>query len=270
MGILNVTPDSFSDGGQFQTVEAAVARAEAMIAEGARIIDVGGESSRPRGTTYGPGASAVPADEEAGRVLPVIARLRQMHPDVVVSVDSYKPSVVRAALDEGAQMVNDVTALRYHPETASFAARAGAALVLMHSLGRPGDMPQEHPYENVAESVHEALARALQVAENAGATSIVLDPGVGFGKSPQENLTLLNRIGELLELNRPVMVGISRKSTIGRALRPHDPVPLDERLFGTLGATAAAVVRGATLVRTHDVRATVEMLSLLGQTLSAT
>ena len=266
MGILNVTPDSFSDGGRFMTVDGALRRAEEMVREGARIVDIGGESSRPRGSAYGTGAISVAVDEEISRVVPVVRAIERELPEVIVSVDTYKPDVVHAALDAGAHMINDVTALRYHPETASLVAEAQAALVLMHSIGRPGEMPQVHRYRNVVGEVLASLQQSEKIAVEAGVESIALDPGFGFGKSVDENYALLNRVDRLLAQGRPVLIGVSRKNSIGVALSAgEEPPPVDERLFGSLGATAVGVMRGATLVRTHDVRASVEMLRVLAR-----
>ena len=264
MGVLNVTPDSFSDGGRYLEPDAALRRAEAMLEEGAAIVDVGGESSRPRGKAYGAGATPVGAEEEAARVVPVVAAIAERFPEALVSVDTYKPEVARAALEAGARLVNDITGLRYFPETADVAASFGAPLVVMHALGRPGEMPHEHHYGDVVADVGASLRTSVEVAEGAGVAGVVVDPGFGFGKSPEENLRLVRGVHTFLELGRPVLVGLSRKSTIGAVLGgPDGPAPVEDRLFGTLGATAVAVLRGATLVRTHDVRPTAEMLRLL-------
>lgn len=269
MGILNVTPDSFSDGGQYFDVNDAVARAGGMLEEGATIIDVGGESTRPAGSVYGEGAAAIPTEEERGRVLPVIEAIRRRYPEAIISVDTYKPEVARAALETGAHLINDVTGLRYYPEMAEVAADFGAPLIVMHSLGRPGDMPHTHHYDDVTAEVKESLTESIALAEKAGVRHLVTDPGFGFGKSVAENLQLVNTVDELLALNYPVMVGVSRKSTIGAVLgTPDTPAPVGERLYGSLGATAVAVMRGATLVRAHDVRPTVEMLRAIGATLT--
>ncbi len=270
MGILNVTPDSFSDGGRYLDAEAALRRAEQMLEEGAALIDVGGESSRPRGSAYGAGAEAVPAEEEMRRVLPVVEALARRFPEALLSIDTYKPAVARAALEAGAHLINDVTGLRYHPETAAVAAAFGAPLVVMHALGRPGEMPHEHRYADVVEEVAASLATSVRLAEAAGVQHVVTDPGFGFGKTPGENLRLLGSVDRLLALGRPVLVGVSRKSTIGVVLgTPGRPAPVEARHYGTLGATAVAVLRGATLVRTHDVRPTVEMLRVLAATEAA-
>jgi dihydropteroate synthase len=261
MGVLNATPDSFSDGGQFLAVEDAVSRAAEMLSEGASIIDVGGESTRP-------GADPVSAEVEMDRVLPVVEAITDRFPEAILSVDTYKPAVAEAALDAGAHIVNDVTGLRHHPEMADVAAAAGAPLVIMHSAGEPGDLTAPRDYADVTAEVRDALTRSIETAEEAGVDSIIIDPGFGFGKSHTENLRLINEIDEFLTLDRPLLMGVSRKSTIGATLgSPDAPVPTDDRLFGSLGATAVGVMRGATLVRTHDVAATLDMLTVLAATL---
>jgi dihydropteroate synthase len=263
MGILNVTPDSFSDGGRFRAVEDAVSRAAEMLSAGASIIDVGGESTRP-------GADPITAAEERDRVLPVVEALTDRFPEALLSVDTYKPEVARAALDAGAHIVNDVTGLRHHPEMAEVAAETGAPLVVMHSAGEPGDLTRPREYDDVVAEVRDTLAQTLETAEEAGVSSLVVDPGFGFGKTHAQNLRLVNEIDELLTLDRPVLLGVSRKSTIGATLGTDEtPAPVDERLHGSLGATAVGVLRGATLVRTHDVAATVDMLHVLDATLRA-
>ncbi len=264
MGILNVTPDSFSDGGAYPTLDAALRRTEAMLTEGARVIDVGGESTRPRGNVYGEGAGVVTEDEESKRVAPVVEAIAARYPEALISVDTYKPSVARRALEAGAHMINDITGLRLYPETAQVAARYGAPLILMHSLGRPGQLPHSHTYDDVVSEVKTSLADSVRRARAAGVRGIAIDPGFGFGKTAQENLKLIHGIGELLALGHPIVIGVSRKSTIGAALGSAErPAPVDERLFGSLGATAVAVLRGAGIVRTHDVRPTVDMLRVI-------
>jgi dihydropteroate synthase len=267
MGILNVTPDSFFDGGRYLDVDAALHRTEQMLDEGAVLVDVGGESSRPRGKTYGAGAEIVEHDEERQRVVPVIEAIARRFPKALISVDTYKPEVAQAALDAGAHIINDITGLRLYPEMAELAAVFGAPLIVMHALGRPGEMPHEHTYNDVVEEVAASLRKSVRLAEALGVRQVVTDPGFGFGKSPTENLRLMNSVDRFVALGRPVLVGISRKSTIGTVLGPPGaPLPVAERLYGTLGATAVAVLRGATLVRTHDIRPTVEMLRVLGET----
>lgn len=263
MGILNVTPDSFSDGGQFVQVQDAVSRAAEMLREGAVILDVGGESTRP-------GADPVSEQEELDRTVPVIEALANRFPDALLSIDTYKPGVARAALEAGAHIVNDVTGLRHHPETADVAAEMGAPLVAMHSVNEPGRLTEAPDYDDVADDVERSLRSSLQIAEDAGVRHVITDPGFGFGKSVEENLRLLNEVDRLVAMGRPVLVGVSRKSTIGALLGTDDhPAPVGERLHGSLGATAVAVLRGATLVRTHDVAPTVDMLHVLNATVKA-
>ncbi|MEX0746410.1 MAG: dihydropteroate synthase [Rhodothermales bacterium] len=270
MGILNVTPDSFADGGRYLTADAAIGHAAEMIREGAAIIDIGGESSRPAGTVYGSGAPAVHAAEEIRRVLPVIEAVAAQFPNVLISVDTYKPEVALAALEAGAHIVNDVTGLRYTTETAAVAAEYGAALVVMHSLGRPGDPPLSRDYVDVVSEVRDSLEESVGRALEAGIEHVIVDPGFGFGKSAEENLLLLRNVESFLNLNRPVLIGVSRKSTIGAVLgSPGEPVPPEARLFGSLGAAAVAVVHGASIIRSHDVRPTVEMLRTVGAILNA-
>ena len=268
MGILNVTPDSFSDGGRYTTTDAALLQTERMLEDGAAIIDVGGESTRPGGRTYGSGAEAVAEERERERVLPIVEAVVSKFPEAIVSIDTYKPAIARDALDAGAHIVNDVTGLRLYPEMADVVAEHKAPLILMHSLGRPGEMPHEHSYKKVVDEVLSSLEKSVYVAQQSGVTHLITDPGFGFGKTPAENMQLIGEVNRFLELGYPVLVGISRKSTIGILLgEPDAPVPVDERLFGTLGATAVAIMRGASIVRTHDVRPTVEMLKMLGATL---
>lgn len=270
MGILNVTPDSFSDGGAYASAPAALRRVEEMLDEGASIIDIGGESSRPRGGAYGDGAAPVPAQEEIRRVLPVVEEAGHRFPEAILSIDTWKPEVAEAALAAGAHIVNDVTGLRYTSETASVAAGYNAPLVLAHSIGKPGAMPARCEYAQVARDVAEALAIAVERATAAGVRHIIVDPGFGFGKRYEENLQLLGATGDILQLGRPVMVGVSRKSAIGVALgAPDRPVPIRDRLFGSLGAAAVAVLRGASIVRTHDVRPTVEFFRGMNAVLHA-
>ncbi len=264
MGILNVTPDSFSDGGRFMRMDEALQRVEDMLHEGAAIIDVGGESSRPTGKTYGEGARPITNDEEIRRVVPVIEAIISRFPNTFVSVDSYKPAVISAALDAGAHIINDITGLRYNVETAEIAAASSAPLVVMHSVGTPGALPQEVEHENVVETVSTSLTRSADLARKAGVKDVIVDPGFGFGKSVADNLRLLKHIDQFSEIGGPVMVGISRKSTIGQVLE-HGGIIADvpDRLFGTLGATAVAVLNGASIVRTHDIQPTADLLRVI-------
>lgn len=271
MGILNVTPDSFSDGGRFLGRDAALRRAEEMVREGATFIDVGGESTRPAGSAYGAGAPALSEAEECDRVLPVVEALAQAFPDVLLSIDTYKPGVARAALAAGAHLVNDVTGLRFDASLADVAAQAGAPLVVMHAVGQPGAFVHEETYEDVVHDVERSLCAARDEARRRGVRTVVVDAGFGFGKTPHDNLRLMGRTAHIRATTGcPLLVGISRKSTIGKILGSEThPAPVSERLFGTLGVTAVAVLEGATIVRTHDVRPTVEFLRLLAHTRGA-
>jgi dihydropteroate synthase len=263
MGILNVTPDSFSDGGQFTAVDDALARTAKMLDAGASIIDIGGESTRP-------GADPVSAQEERDRVLPVVSAIAERFPEALLSIDTYKPDVAAAALEAGAHIVNDVTGLRHHPETAAVAADHGAPMILMHSVNEPGALTETPAYDDVLDAVVASVRRSIAIADEAGVAHVAVDPGFGFGKTVAQNLRLVNRVDRLLALERPVLVGVSRKSTIGAVLGTDDaPRPVDARLHGSLGATAVALLRGATLVRTHDVAATADMLRTMRATLHA-
>jgi len=251
VGIVNVTPDSFSDGGSFASAEDAAAVAGRMLDEGAAIVDVGGESTRP-------GADPVGVDEELGRVLPVLERLQGRR----VSIDTSRAEVARQALALGAELVNDVTALRRDPELAGVVADSGASLCLMHMQGEPRTMQEAPRYDDVVSEVSAFLEERLSHAVEAGIDEerICLDPGFGFGKTPEQNLALLRRIDELVALGRPVMVGISRKWTLARVvLGPDARVGTDA---ASVGAAVAAFDRGATLFRVHDVRSHVEALAV--------
>jgi dihydropteroate synthase len=256
MGVLNVTPDSFSDGGRFDTPGRAVARAEEMAAEGADIIDVGGESTRP-------GGAPVTAEEEAARVVPVVEALAG-RVAVPVSVDTTKAAVARAALAAGAEIVNDISGLRFDPALADEAARAGAGLVLMHSRGTAKTLHALSPVEDVLAEVVGGLRLSVAEATRRGVPreSIAVDPGFGFGKSFDQNIELLARLGRLAAEfpDFPVLVGTSRKSFVGRLT---GYAPAAERLHGTMATVAAAVLRGASIVRVHDVRAAVETVRVV-------
>lgn len=253
MGVLNVTPDSFSDGGRFLDHEAAVAHGIRMAREGAAILDVGGESTRP-------GSDAVTVEEELSRVLPVIKRLAA-EIDVPLSIDTRKPEVARAALDAGAVLVNDVSGAR-KPGMLEVVAGSGAGLVLMHMFGEPKTMQVEPRYEVVVREVRAYLAERLEAAEAAGIERgrMAVDPGLGFGKTYDHNLELMRHIDRFLDLGVPVVVGPSRKSFIGTAL---GDAPLDQRLEGTIGAAAWMAGRGAHVVRVHDVEPVAKALRLV-------
>ncbi len=252
MGILNVTPDSFSDGGvHFGDPEAAAASARRMVEAGAAIVDVGGESTRP-------GADAVPLDEELRRVVPVLERLE----GVPVSIDTGKAEVARRALALGAELVNDVTALRADPELAGVVADSGAYLCLMHMRGEPRTMQRDPAYEDVAAEVTSFLEARLRHAVDAGVPEerICLDPGIGFGKTVEHNLELLRRLNVLAQLGRPILVGVSRKSSFGRLLG--DPEATRGTLAASLGAAVTAFCNGASIFRVHDVLEHVEALTV--------
>lgn len=244
MGILNLTPDSFSDGGRFHEPSAALRRAAALVEEGADVLDVGGESTRP-------GAPPVPAEEERARVVPLIRRLRD-ELGVPVSVDTRKAEVARAALDAGAEIVNDVSALG-DPEMAGVVAEAGAGLVLMHMRGTPETMQRHTDYADVAGEVAAELEPRLRLALDAGVAParVVLDPGIGFAKSFEQNLELIARLRVLGRLGRPVLLGPSRKGFLGALLGGR---PAEERAAATAGACVAGLQAGARIFRVHDVR----------------
>jgi dihydropteroate synthase len=251
MGVLNVTPDSFHDGGRFSSTECALQRAEEMIDEGADILDIGGESTRP-------GAHEVSAEEEIRRVLPVIERLSQKA-RVPISIDTTKAVVARAALLAGAEIVNDISGLRFDPEVASVAAEARAGLILMHSRGDMTNMHGLEPVADIMSEITSILRRSIAEAMRRGVDSkcIALDPGIGFGKSFEQNLELIARFDRFAETfaGFPLLIGTSRKSFIGRILAG---APTDERLHGTMATVTAAVLGGAHIVRVHDVKAAVE------------
>src|SRR5262245_45327317 len=253
MGILNVTPDSFSDGGRFEDVDAAVEHGTRLIDEGADIVDVGGESTRP-------GSDPVSADEELSRVRPVIERLVAQHPAVPVSIDTRKAEVAAAALDAGATIVNDVSGAR-DPAMFETVRERDAAMVLMHMQGDPRTMQEAPSYEDVVAEVKEYLRERVEAAEFAGIdpARLVIDPGIGFGKDLEHNLELLHGIDGLLDLGRPVLVGPSRKRFIGTVL----DLPEGERVEGTAAAVAWAVAHGAQLVRVHDVREIVRVVRMI-------
>lgn len=252
MGILNVTPDSFSDGGRYAARDAALRHAAQMVAAGATLIDVGGESTRP-------GAAAVSVVEELERVAPVVEAILQ-EIDVVVSVDTSTPQVMTEAARLGAGLINDVRSLRREGALAA-AAATGLPVCLMHMRGEPGDMQSDPRYQDVTREVGEFLAERVAVCAAAGipAERIVLDPGFGFAKTLEHNLSLFKHMEGLHDLGRPLLVGVSRKSMIGAALQR----PVGERLYGSLALAALAVVKGAAIVRVHDVAETVDVVRMI-------
>jgi dihydropteroate synthase len=262
MGIVNVTPDSFSDGGRFLEPDAAVAHGLALAAQGADALDVGGESTRP-------GAAPVPADEELARVMPVVQRLAAAT-NVPVSIDTTKAAVARAALAAGAMVVNDVSAGRHEPEILDVTAEAGAGYVVMHMQGEPRTMQVDPRYDDVVVEVSDFLVERIDAARAAGIApgAIAADPGVGFGKTVEHNLQLLAGLRALAErVQVPVMVGTSRKTFIGRLLArvtgAREDLPVDQREEGTLATVVWAVERGASIVRVHEVLPAVRAVRLL-------
>ena len=243
MGVLNVTPDSFHDGGEYASTGGALRRAEKMAEEGADIIDIGGESTRP-------GSEGVSEEEELRRVVPVIREIRKRL-DTPLSIDTTKAGVARAALAEGASIVNDISGLRFGTGVAAAAAEYGAAMVLMHTSSRPRDMQQKTEYESLVDDVMESLRESVRkaVAAGVGEENIIIDPGFGFGKTAAQNLTLLKELARFLGLGRPILIGTSHKSFIGAATEG----PSGSRLEGTAATVAIGIMNGASIVRVHDV-----------------
>jgi dihydropteroate synthase len=276
MGVVNITPDSFSDGGSFLAPEAAIARCLQCFEEGAEIVDLGAESTRP-GSNAGGTAPAVSADEEQARLLPVLTGVLQARPHAVVSVDTYKAATARAALAAGAEIVNDVSGFTWDPELPSVCAQARCGVVLMHTRGRPEEWRAQSQLapDVLLETVRSGLARSLAVANRAGIPlhAMVVDPGYGFGKRLGENFTLLARQHELLALGRPLLAGLSRKSFLGHALAPlhgGQNAPMDARETAGLAALVAAILNGASIVRVHKVRPAVEAARIADEILAAT
>ncbi len=258
MGVVNVTPDSFSDGGTFDDDAAAVRHARRLVEEGAAIVDIGGESTRP-------GAAPVPAEEELRRIVPVIEGLTALGTPARISVDTMKLKVAVAAVDAGATYVNDVTAFRHDPELASFVADRGLDCCLMHMLGEPRTMQQDPRYDDVVSEVKAFLEERLAAAVAAGIPEerVQLDPGIGFGKTLEHNLELLRRLGEIAAIGRPVVLGTSRKSFIGR-LTGRD---VAGRVHGTVATCVIGYERGARVFRVHDVAAVHDGLAVAAATL---
>lgn len=245
MGVLNVTPDSFSDGGQFFTVDYALARANQLVEEGADIVDIGGESTRP-------GSDSVKADEELNRVLPVIEQLaREL--SVPISIDTYKSSVAKACLEQGAGMINDISGLRYeNGKMLEVAATHQVPVCIVHMKGLPKTMQQEPQYDDLVSEIKDFFSERIEAANSAGIKdeNIILDPGIGFGKTMEHNLTVLQRLDEFTHLGFPLLIGTSRKSFIGKI----NDLPVEQRLEGTIASNVLAVLNGAKIVRVHDVR----------------
>ena len=261
MGVINVTPDSFSDGGQFVEAGAAVAHGRRLAGEGAAILDVGGESTRP-------GAEPVSEGEELARVVPVIEELASPGAGYEISVDTAKTAVAEAALDAGASIVNDVTAFRQAPELAGLVAERGANCCLMHMLGEPRTMQQDPRYDDVVSEVKAFLEERLAFATSQGVDEdkVWLDPGIGFGKTVEHNLELLRRLDELVAIGRPVVVGTSRKSFLGKLTGGRSE---SERLPGTIATNVLALERGASVFRVHDVAQVADALAVAAATVGA-
>jgi len=255
MGVLNVTPDSFSDGGQYCDVSLAAAHGEQMLREGAAIIDVGGESTRP-------GAKAVSIQQELDRVIPVVEALAKLN--AVISIDTSQPEVMQAAILQGAAIVNDVRALTL-PGALDVIAQHAVGVCLMHMRGEPATMQDNIHYDDVSQEVLQFLLQRAQACQQLGVRSerIVIDPGFGFGKTVADNLKLVKQLHVFAEQNYPVLIGVSRKSTIGKVLEK----TVDERLIGSLALTVMAVANGAKIIRTHDVAATKEAVTMAAETL---
>jgi dihydropteroate synthase len=289
MGIVNVTPDSFSDGGRFLDRDKALEHAERLLAEGADIIDIGGESTRPGAHVNGSvqvtkapvtnvpvtkktDKPSVSAEEELARVLPVITELKKKHPAAVVSVDTYKSSVARAAIGAGAEIVNDVSGFRWDPQMSKTLAELKCGAVLMHMRARPEEWRILPPPGDVVLLVKRELKEWAEKAILAGVRRerLVLDPGFGFGKNFEENYPLIARFEELQSTGFPWLAGTSRKSFIGKTLGSDGPrVPVEHRLYGTLASEVALILKGAHIIRTHDVKATVEAAKIADAILSA-
>jgi len=245
MGVINTTPDSFSDGGLYTQPEEAVQKALDLIEQGADIIDIGGESSRP-------GSDPVPSDEEKKRVLPIIRGLRK-ETDTLISIDTTKADVAEAALEEGADIINDISAFRFDPQMTDLAAKKGIPVILMHMKGTPKNMQIDPFYDNIFTEIQDFFRERISTltAQGIREHNIILDPGIGFGKRLEDNLALINNLGFLSPLSRPVLIGVSRKSFIGTIL----DLPVEERLEGTIAASLLSMVNGAHILRVHDVGA---------------
>ncbi len=254
MGVLNVTPDSFSDGGKFFDADRAIAQAMAMERAGADLLDIGGESSRP-------GATGISAQEELARVLPVLRELRGVL-KIPVSIDTQKSDVAEAALDAGAQIINDISGLKSDPRIAKVAARRGVPLILMHRRGEPRTMQEGGFARDVMKDVVQGLRKSVEGARKAevARTQIILDPGIGFGKSFAQNYEVLQKLPQLAKLGYPILVGTSRKGFLGAALaRDGKPAPPEERIWGTAATVTASILNGAHIVRVHDVAEMVQV-----------
>lgn len=260
MGVLNVTPDSFSDGGVYLEVDSAIVRARSMVADGATILDIGGESSRP-------GAEPVPIDVELDRVLPVIRALKSEQLDIPISIDTTKAEVAQKALEAGAHIINDITALQGDSAMADVASEMDAGVILMHMKGTPRTMQQSPFYEDVVKDIYDNLENWIDRSVDKGIepNRIIIDPGIGFGKTTEQNIQILKKLSVFKQLNRPILIGTSRKSFIGKLL----DLPVTDRVEGTIATVCWSIVQGADIVRVHDVKAVsraVKMIDVLSRT----
>ncbi|MGB9794098.1 dihydropteroate synthase [Caldisericum exile] len=243
MGILNVTPDSFSDGGKFLNVEDALKHAEKMVAEGVDIVDVGGESTRPY-------SESVSVDEELRRVIPVIEAIRKEFPSIPISIDTYKSKVAEESINVGADIINDISGLRFDPLMIDVAKRYNVPVITMHIKGTPKDMQRNPHYDDLMKELLEYFEERINFLSSFGIDKIIIDPGIGFGKTKEHNLEILNKLHEFTIFNKPILVGLSRKSFIGFTL---DNRPVDDRLYGTLASNMFSLIKGASILRVHDV-----------------
>ena len=249
VGILNVTPDSFFDGGRYVDVGRAVDRALEMVEQGADIIDVGGESTRPKSKAYGEGAEVVPVAEELRRVIPVIEQLTR-HTDIPISIDTYKSEVAREALGAGASIVNDISGFRFDEGMAAVIAQAQASAVVMHIRGTPGTMQLDPRYDDLFGEIISYLREGVEIGRHCGIRQMLVDPGIGFGKKVEDNLRLISGLSKLSVLGCPILVGPSRKSFIGEILN----LPTEDCLEGSVASVVACILSGAHVVRVHDVK----------------
>ncbi len=263
MGILNVTPDSFSDGGDYPSLEVALEHIRAMVLDGAEIIDIGGESTRPPGSAYGSGASAVSVQQEFERVIPIIEAIRRTDPTTLISIDTQKSEIASAAIATGADIINDVSAGSTDDRMFGVAAKLGVPIILMHGHGSffKKARIEDYAYGDVAGEVCSYLTKRIEVARKSGIETVLADPGIGFAKTYEDNLRLLRDHDGLKSLQVPLVLGVSRKSTIGRAIG--EKVPPKERVIGSVAAACYGYEHGAKIIRTHDVRETREALSVI-------
>jgi dihydropteroate synthase len=252
MGILNVTPDSFSDGGKYFSVDTAVDKALQMIDEGADIIDVGGESTRP-------GSDPVSVEEELDRTIPVIKKLTSLRKDLIVSIDTTKSKIAYQALDNGASIINDISGLTFDPDMISVAKNFDSGIIIMHIKGNPKTMQQNPSYENVLSEVKEFLSNQIKKAEDSGISKIIIDPGIGFGKRVEDNFNLIRNLDSFLSLGYPILIGLSRKSFIGKTL----DLDINQREIPTVILEAISLIKSARIIRTHNVNYCRQMVKLV-------